>query len=67
MIAKFYMKSGNVITVPDVKDAYITKGVCTITEWSITWKEGKRDVAFIYIPPSEIEAFIVLNEDEKVE
>lgn len=68
MIAKFYMKSGNVIEVPDVADASVTKGLNgEFTGWKINLKPGKVAVALITVTLSQIEAFVVLNDPDDKE
>ena len=63
MIAKFFMKSGNVVEVPDVEDVSLEQGVGSqYTKWSVTWKKGKRSVALLSISLSEIEAVIVYKD-----
>lgn len=67
MLAKFYMKSGNIIDVSHVENIELKTHPVTgdYISWSVTWKEGKRPLALLSISLPSLEAVVVFPDKEK--
>lgn len=57
--ATFYMKSGQTITVGNIKEFTVKNRGGAITEYSFTWKKRVRTPAAFTVNLEEVEALII--------